>query len=100
MHDFMLLGDSIWARLGLGALVLTVILGLRFVLHFVDKDRIRKSARGKRWTKVRVMWTPFGPGWFFERGERIYRVDFHDEKGAARSRYCKVGLFTGVFWRD
>jgi len=81
------------------AIIAAVVL-IRIGLHFYDKSRITKAAQGKGWQAVAVTWSPFAPGWFFEKGERHYRVWYSDEYGNRCGRYCKTSLFTGVFWRD
>jgi hypothetical protein len=87
---------------GAGFVLLLVMLFsmFRLVLHFIDTTTITEAARQKGWTEVSVRWSPFAPGWLFERGERHYRVSFTDKDGLKKSQYCKTGIFTGVFWRD
>jgi len=79
---------------------LLVILAIRFALHHVDKSQIISAARRKGWRRMDVKWRPFAPGWFFENGERHYRVTYDDKNRFRKSKFCKTGLLTGVYWRD
>ena len=81
-------------------LFLVIAIGIRVVLHFVDKARIEEAAQQKGWRDVVVSWAPFAPGFFFEKGERHYLVQYCDVGGIRREVYCKTSLLTGVFWRD
>lgn len=85
---------------GIIVLIIICVVGIRVALHFVDKDRIQSAAVQKGLKDVVVSWCPFAPGWFFEKGERHYVVSYRDGNGNPRRRYCKIGLLTGVFWRD
>lgn len=80
--------------------VIAVVIVIRVGLYFIDKDRIEAAAQQKGWRNVEVKWAPFAPGWFFEKGERHYRVTYLDEQGVSQRVYCKTSLFTGVFWRE
>ena len=80
--------------------IIGLVVGVRVSFHFADKRRIESTAQLKGWQDVVVQWAPFAPGWFFEKGERHYLVAYTDEDGIHRERYCKVGILTGVFWRD
>jgi hypothetical protein len=81
------------------AIAATLVL-FRVPLHFFDKANILEAAREKGWTRVRVQWAPFAPGFFFENRERHYYVSYVDKDGKRGGRYCKTSLMTGVFWRD
>lgn len=85
---------------GIFVLIALAVIGFRVALHFLDKDRILSAASRKGWENVVVSWSPFAPGWFFEKGERHYLVTYLDENGKPGQRYCKTGLLTGVYWRD
>lgn len=85
-----------------GSVVLFVVaaISIRVFLGVIDKQRIREAASKRGWRRVEVYWAPLAPGWFFEKGERHYRVLFRDEDGEEAELYCKTGLLTGVYWRD
>ena len=81
-------------------IAISVLVAIRICLHFVDKSRIDRASKDNGWRDINIKWSPFAPGWFFEKGERHYRVAFTDEQGQQRERTCKTSIFTGVFWRD
>ena len=81
-------------------LILLIGLVIRVILHFVDKARVEEAARNKGWQEVSVQWAPFAPGFFFEKGERHYLVNYRDAEGRRQMVWCKTSLLTGVFWRD
>ena len=82
------------------ALGFSAAIVIRIVLHHLDKGRIMSAAREKGWRNVTVSWSPFAPGWLFERSERNYRVKYEDRNGTKHMQYCKTSMFTGVYWRD
>lgn len=75
-------------------------IGLRVVLHFLDKNRVEEAALNRGLTDIEVRWAPFAPGWFFEKGERNYTVTSRDPDGNPSKASCKTSMFTGVYWRD
>lgn len=80
-------------------LVLMGVVGIRVLLHFVDKGRIESVAEHNGWRDVAISWCPFAPGRFFGKG-RHYLVRYRDEEGMPRERYCKMSLLMGDSWRD
>ena len=84
-----------WIIVALG-----VSVAIRIIMHFVDKDRIRREVEAKGGKIVSIAWNPFGRGWIFEKNERHYSVTYTDPSGATKSAACKTGLFTGVYWTD
>jgi uncharacterized OB-fold protein len=83
-----------------GLLAVTAAIGIRIVMHFFDKSRIRDEVETRLGRVVSVTWNPFGRGWFFEKGERHYDVTYIDRAGATVATACKTSLFTGVYWAD
>lgn len=82
------------------AVAMLAALAIRIVMHFVDKSRIRHEIESKSGRVVAIKWNPFGRGWFFERGERHYQVNYIDPSGATISTGCKTSLFTGIYWSE
>jgi uncharacterized OB-fold protein len=82
----------------LGALLIAG--AIRIAMHFVDKNRIKDEVEGKLGRVVSIAWNPFGRGWFFEKGERHYDVNYVDRSGDTVSTSCKTSLFTGVYWAE
>ena len=72
----------------------------RVAIHFVNKNAIATAARAKGWKRIEIKWAPFSPGFLFENGERHYRVTFTDKDDCRKTRLCKTGMLTGVYWRD
>ena len=92
--------DPRWIVAILLACFAAVVVVVRILLHFLDRRRIARAVRAKGWSEVWIRWSPFAPGWFWERGERHYRVMYSDGLGRRHDRYCKTSVLTGVFWRD
>ena len=70
-----------------------------FIISQWDRDRIIYDARIKGWVISDIVWEPFGPGWFGEKNDRIYLVQFIDENGRHASKYCKTSMLSGVYWK-
>lgn len=83
-----------------GLFILAGAVGVRIVMHFVDKARIKDEVETRLGRIVAITWNPFGRGWFFEKGERHYDVTYIDRSGATIATACKTSLFTGVYWAD
>lgn len=81
-------------------LVVACVICLRVALHFIDRERIFRAACRKGWRDIEVKWAPFARGFFFEKGERHYRVTYRDSHGGRRTSICKTSLLTGIYWRD
>ena len=81
-------------------LAIGAAVGLRIVMHFVDKSRIKDEVEAKGGRIISINWNPFGRGWFFEKNERHYSVIYTDRSGVEISADCKTSLFTGVYWAD
>lgn len=92
--------DPRWLVVIILACVAAVAVVLRVWLHFLDRRRIAGAVRDKGWSDVSIRWSPFAPGWMWERGERHYRVMYSDGLGRRHVRYCKTSVLTGVFWRN
>ena len=96
----MLIAESTFEQVLFGTILIVVLFAIRVGLHFADKSNVNKAARCKGWKQIEVVWRPFAPGWLFEKGERYYEVAYVDREGRKKSKYCKTGLLTGVYWRD
>ncbi len=75
-------------------------IGIRIVMHFVDKNRIKNEVESRLGRVVSIRWNPFGRGWLFEKGERHYQVTYVERSGRTISIGCKTSLFTGVYWAE
>jgi hypothetical protein len=74
-------------------------LGIRVVMHFVDKSRIKDEVESSGGRIISIRWNPFGRGWFLEKNERHYSVSIPIGR-RHRSATCKTSFFTGVYWAD
>jgi hypothetical protein len=74
-----------------------VALALRLVAGAFDHDRVRQYVEARGGRVIEVRWSPFGPGWFAEKSDRIYAVRYRDESGDEHHAYCKTGMWTGVY---
>ena len=87
-------------RLHIILLAIGASLGIRVVMHFVDKSRIKDEVESRGGRIISIRWNPFGRGWFLEKNERHYSVVYIDRTGATVSATCKTSFFTGVYWAD
>ena len=83
-----------------GLLAIVGAIGIRIIMHFVDKGRIKDEVETRLGRVVSITWDQFGRGWFFEKGERHYDVSYVDRSGETISTGCKTSLFTGVYWAE
>ncbi len=72
--------------------------GIRLLCDFLDRSRIKDYVKQQRGTVIRILWNPFGRGWFGERGNRIYEVVYRTPKGKTVTATCKTSMFSGVYW--
>jgi hypothetical protein len=64
----------------------------------MDRGRIRKYIEARGGKVIQVKWSPFGPGWFGEKNERIYAVRYMDRSGDEHEAFCKTSMLTGVYF--
>jgi hypothetical protein len=81
-------------------LIAAIAIAIRIGLYFLDKKKVQAAAERKGWKNIEITWAPFAPGWFFEKGERHYKVLYADDQDRWQEVYCKTSLLTGVYWRD
>lgn len=74
---------AVWVRLSAGSL---------------DRDRIRRYIATRNGRMIAANWSPFGPGWFGDERDRIYRVSYIDADGNRHQAYCKTSLWSGVYF--
>lgn len=78
-------------------MIISAALGIRVLLHFVDKSRIQRELESCGGQILSIKWNPFARGWFGEKGERHYDVTFRDRSGNNISTTCKTSILTGVY---
>lgn len=83
-------------------IVVAVLVGLaiRVIMHFVDKNRIKDDIESKGGRVLAISWSPFARGWFFEKNERHYEVNYVDRSGQAVTTTCKTSLCSGIYWAE
>ena len=80
--------------------VLGVALVGRLIADRLDRRRIRENLSERGCSTIEIHWSPFGPGWFGENGDRIYEVIYLNKSGRRIVANCKTCMLSGVYWRD
>src|SRR5687768_10854086 len=73
---------------------------VRLLAGNMDHQRIKDEVRTKGGDVSGIHWAPFGRGWFGERGDRIYEVDWTDAQARPRRSHVKTSALSGVYWTD
>lgn len=76
------------------------LLGLRLFAGGLDRDRVKEYVESRGGTLIESNWTPFGRGWFGERGDRIYTIRYVDRDGNEHEAHCKTKMWSGVYLSD
>ena len=85
---------------GIIALVVAVALAIRLCAGSLDGGRIDEYIQSRGGKVITREWSPFGRGWFGERSDRLYKVEYVDRDGNRRSATVKTSLFTGVYFTE
>lgn len=80
--------------------VLLLVVVLRVLADRWDRERIRRDVDARGGRVLDITWKPFGRGWFGEKSDRVYLVDWEDAARAAHRSWCKTSMFSGVFWTE
>ena len=83
--------------LGIVVPFIAIVIGCRVIAGTLNHDRIRIYIKNKGGKVIEIVWTPFGPGWFGEKSDAIYEVDYYDRDGNYRRAHCKTSMFSGVY---
>ena len=78
-------------------LVISLAIGFRLIAGAMNHDRIRTYIANRGRKVIHIVWTPFGPGWFGEKSDAIYEVDYYDHEGNHRQAHCKTSMLSGVY---
>ena len=89
-----------WTVLLVVVALVVLAVGIRLLAGAVDKGRIRSYVAERGGTVIDIQWSPFGKGWFGEKSDRIYEVQYKDAEGALHLATCKTSLWTGVYWTE
>lgn len=85
---------------GLVLIILVLSVGWWLFSFYLDSGRIRNDIEVRNGRLVNKSWNPFGKGWFGEKGERLYDIQYIDSDGNIHNAVCKTSILTGVFWAD
>ena len=80
--------------------IIVVAIFLRLIAGSLDKDRVEQYLRSRGCEPQEVTWEPFGPGFWGEQNDRIYRVRYRDPGGKLRQAWCKTNLWGSVYLSD
>ncbi len=87
-------------NIGFIFIIVLLAIGFRLVADRWDRERIQQYVAERGGTVNDITWQPFGRGWFGEKGDRIYEVDYTDGDGATHSASCKTSMFSSVYFTD
>jgi hypothetical protein len=79
------------------AIVIAIAIGFCLIAGKMDHDRIRAYIASKGGKVIKIVWSPFGPGWFGEKSNVIYEVDYYDRDGNHHRAHCKTSMFSDVY---
>ena len=80
--------------------VIVLAIVIRLAAGGMDHGRIRSYVESRGGTVLDSSWAPFGPGWFGEKSDRIYRVRYLDQDGNEHEAHAKTSMWTGVYFTD
>lgn len=80
--------------------LLLVAVVVRLAAGRMDHDRINWYVEVRGGRVLDSHWSPFGPGWFGEKSDRIYGVRYLDRDGNEHEAHCKTSLWTGVYFTE
>ena len=87
-------------NIGFIVIIALFAIAFRLLADRWDRSRITQYVAERGGTVNGVTWQPFGRGWFGEKGDRIYEVEYTDREGASHSASCKTSMFSGVYFTD
>lgn len=70
---------------------------IRLIAGSMDGDRIANYVRERGGKLRKKHWAPFGKGWFGEKNDRIYEVEYENRDGEIRRATVKTSMFSGVY---
>lgn len=77
--------------------IIAVSLAFRFLAGSLDRVRIRQYISRLNGELLSANWDPFGPGWFGEKNDRIYRIRYRDRDGCVHTAHVKTSMMSGVY---
>src|SRR5689334_17218889 len=73
---------------------------MRLMAGGMDRSRVRQYVESRGGQLLSTSWSPFGPGWFGEKSDRIYSVRYLDAGGNEHDAHCKTSMTTGVYFTE
>jgi hypothetical protein len=73
---------------------------LRLAAGREDQVRIAQYLEERGGKLLDSKWSPFGTGWWGERGDRIYTVRYLDKDGNENEAHCKTSACSGVYFTE
>lgn len=77
--------------------MIVVAIVIRLAAGGMDHDRIKQYVEERGGKVLDSSWSPFGPGWFGEKSDRLYGVRYLDKDGNEHEAHCKTSMWTGVY---
>ena len=78
-------------------LIIAVALAIRFIAGSLDRSRIRNYVSRLNGELISANCDPFGPGWFGEQNDRIYKIRYRDRDGCIHAAHAKTSMLSGVY---
>lgn len=87
-------GEGVLILIGI-AIAVSVM--FRLLAGSLDRDRVHQYITSIGGELLESHWDPFGPGWFGEKSDRIYKVRYRDRQGCIHSAHVKTSMMSGVY---
>ncbi|HTN02253.1 MAG TPA: hypothetical protein VL132_10260 [Planctomycetaceae bacterium] len=85
-------------------LIVPILIALMVLIRIgagvLDHSRINAYVASLGGELLSARWSPFGPGWYGEKRERIYAIRYLDREGHEHSAYCKTSLLASVYFTE
>src|SRR2546425_905619 len=81
-------------------LFIVLAIAIRLVAGGFDHNRVSQYVESQGGKVISANWSPFGPGWFGDKHNRIYEVRYVDRDGNEHHAYCKTSMLTGVYFTE
>ncbi len=71
-------------------------IGIGLLSRSFDRSRIRKNISSKGGQLLHLHWDPFGPGYYAQQHDRIYKIQYRDREGCIHQGHVKTSMTNGV----
>lgn len=79
---------------------IVIAIVVRLAAGGMDHDRVKQYVETRGGKVLNSKWSPFGPGWFGEKSDRLYNVRYLDKDGNEHEAHCKTSMWTGVYFTE